>query len=711
MKKIISIFLLIASFLSFYIAYNNEKMEYSKQIEEIQLNLPNSYNIIIPTKVDNQDRKKSYENIVKILDKYNASLYYNRLSKDNETGIKYIYDKNTKYVSQISIKSGDTLTSETMNTNKFISTRKNIVQNQIGIIANFNKDVNIDIKTFKSMLDDGFSFSGSCYISFENSVNITSFINELESAINVKGITVLEKQDINITLENNYIWIIVVIYFIVMLLILYDLLNSYKKIGIKKLLGFSSRKIYYESVLTLIKINLLVGLISTVVMSVIFFNQLNIYIYKFLFKFSGYILIETALLILICSLAYLYINFINITTMLKNKKPLMAIIILNYFAKLVCLIALTFFIVQGVNNIEKIKGVFSKSFENWEVLDNFATISTSNITDLNNTDEYLNTQKELYKDFNEKGAIFARFSEYSPGIRAVRIAETKYYYEQDNVFVNPNYLKNYKIYDENNNPISISEEDKDFIILVPEQYKSDEKEFMKYFEFWKETTFYSTGKDQKTKIIWTKSNQNIFTASVDINPTEGNTIVDPLIHVLTENNATLNDYDTILAIEGGPFKIKADPGKQPENTIIEEFNKYSIGNYVGNISRVNEQVASEAKNVKDNLKSLIIFGSILLIIVSILIIQNAYNYFDKYSQNLAIKKLCGYKIIDKHLNYLIGIVICWNIVFCLSIIIYKASLIQIALIAIVGLGIEMIFSLIVLAFIEKRKIIKSLKGA
>lgn len=712
MKKFISILLLVASILSFYIMYNNENALYRENIENIENNLPNSYKIMIPVSVDSQEREKSYNEILKILDKYNGSIYYDRLSSDKTIRIKYIYDKDNLYISNIKIKNGIALSSDMMKTNKFMSTRKNNNENQVGRIASFNKNIDNDIKTLKSMLDDGFNFSGSCYVAFKKPIDIKNFTSDLEKNLNIKGVTTLDKLNFNITQENNYYKLIVlIIYFIVTLLILYDLLNSYKKIGIKKLIGYSTKDIYLESVLSFTIINLIVGLISTLGMSLLLFNQINTYIYKFLFKIAICILLETIVLIALCSIVYAYIHFIKINGMLKNKKPLTAIIVLNYLAKLVCLTVLIFFIVQAVNNVDKIKGVFNKSYKNWEVLDDFAVLPTSNITDINYlTDEYLKIQKNIYNDFNASGAILANFSEYSPGMRSVRLAEKKYYYETDNVIVNPNYLNQYSVYDEENNKISISESAKDFIILVPEKYKNDEKAILKNADFWKENSYYSVGKEQSTKIIWTKTNQKIFTATVDINPDDNNEITDPIIHVITESNASLSDYNCILAIEGNPFKIKADSYENVESFICEEFSKYNIEKYIDTITPVNEQVASAAKNVKDTLKTSILFSIMLLTIVIVIILQNSMNYFDKYKQKLAIEKLCGYRIVDKHINYLISIIISWNIVFCLSIVIYKISLGKVAIISLLGLCIEVIFSLIVLMIIEKQKIIKAIKG-
>ena len=715
MKKVISVLLLIASILSFYIVYEAEVTQYTKSIEEIEMNLPNSYKIMIPVNIDNKDKSKMYKSMISILDKYDGGIYYDRVSKDESTRIKYMYDKGNMYISNIELMDGEKLTSDTMETNKYLSTRKGEDELQIGRIATFNKNVNREIKTLRSMLEDKFNFSGPCYVAFKNNINIKDFIDEVETALDIKGVVVLDNVPKNIVQEDNYKMIIITIYFIVMILILYKLLSSYKKIGVKKLLGYSSKRIYVESILSLIKINLSVGIIATIPLCFIFFNQLNLYVYKFIFKFLICIGVETLVLIGICSIAYIYIFFIKISSMLKNKKPLTAIIVLNYIVKIVCSIVTIFFIIQATNNFEDIKSIFNKSYSNWEELNDFAVIPESSIpinimNNSNSYENYLSIQKEMYKEFNEKGAIFANFNEFSPAIRNIRLEETNYYYESDNVFVNPNYLSKYKIYDSADNEIVISDTDADQILLVPDKYKYDEKNILGQAESFKEQQFYSIGENQKTKIIWIKSNQKVFTASIDINPKENNEIIDPIIYVVTENNASIYDYDYLLGKLGNPFKIKADTNKDAETTIREVFSKYGIEDYIGTITPVNEQVANSIQSAKDNIKNSIISMSLLIGVLIIIIVQNVINYFDKYKQKLAIEKLTGYKTIDKHKNYLISVIVCWNVVFSLSVLIYKSQVVKIGIIGIIGFIIEVIFSLLVLSVVEKKKIISIVKG-
>lgn len=711
MKKFINILLIIASIFSFYIKYDREISNENIKMQEIESKLPYSYKIVIPTSVNDKNKEETYVKIVDILNKFNASIYYDRLSEDKNLKIKYIYDTNDKYLKQISMKSGRVLNEEDMNSNNFISTKKNSNANQIGVIATFNKNIDRDIKTLKSILNDGFNFSGSCQIVFDKSTNVDLFIKELEESLNIKGIYTIDNENIHIERNNNYKWLIMIIYLIVMLLILYDLLNSYKEIGIRKLLGYSSKKIYFERITNLIKVNLIISVSTLIIMGLIFFNQFNIYLVTFIFAFVGDVLLQSLILAFICSIACIYINFITINTLIKNRKPLNFILILNYIAKVCCLVVLIFFIIKCINNFTILNERFSKSFNNWEYLDNFASISSLKMTyeEFQNQD-FIDIQKKLYQEFNQRGAILANFNEYSLEIRKVNYKETNYYYERDNVFINPNYLKLYKIYDENNNPINISEEDSDFIMLVPEKYKNDKEKILRYADFWKKSEYYSISTEQKSRIIWIKSNQKIFTTNINIHPELGNEVIDPILHIITENNLSSKDYNFIMTSDGNPFKIKAENGMNPEMTIREIFKKYNIEKYVGDITLVNEQVASDAKNIKDNLKLLSIVSLILLAILLTIIVQNVYNYFDKFSSKLAIEKLCGYKIIHKHINFLLGTIITWNIVFVLSLYIYHKEIVKVSVIIIFGFIFESIFSLIILCYVEKKKVSKTIKG-
>ena len=54
----------------------------------------------------------------------------------------------------------------------------------------------------------------------------------------------------------------------------------------------------------------------------------------------------------------------------------------------------------------------------------------------------------------------------------MRLSETKWDYERDNVIVNPNYLNRYPVYDLNGEQVYISEDDESYIVLIQKNIRS-----------------------------------------------------------------------------------------------------------------------------------------------------------------------------------------------------------------------------------------------
>lgn len=132
-------------------------------------------------------------------------------------------------------------------------------------------------------------------------------------------------------------------------------------------------------------------------------------------------------------------------------------------------------------------------------------------------------QVPLYYNINKEGAIWADFSGYAPVLR--EIERIKPVYAKMYVTVNPNYLKKNILYDIHNNPISISETESDFILLVPDKLKGFESKIIDIAKHIKRGFGKGSITDkQEIKIIYTKSNQRLFSYRFDVNPTDGNMV-------------------------------------------------------------------------------------------------------------------------------------------------------------------------------------------
>lgn len=714
MKKIIAIFLTITSMFSFFILFNNEKIQQRNEMEKAEQNLKYRYNIIIPIKIDSKDTNETLKVLENILDKYNASIYYKRLSKEENEQKAYVYINDTEYLSNFELKSGRKLEKSDMNSTNFLSSREVEDSNEVGVLSTFCEENVFEIHTLKEMIEKGYSLSGECCISFGNSdsKNVNKFIEDLENELNIKGISIQDKSNGDINIKDNQWIIIAILYFITMMLVLYYLLKSYKKIGIEKLMGFSSLKIYLDRILTLAKMFVIISLITNIVMVLYKFRNINSYVKKFLIELACVNATEFIIFIIICSVPFIYIDKIQITNMLKNKKLTTEIMLFNFFVKVILICSLVMVVNQGINNFDRIRNVFTESFKQWEDVKDYVgipSIINTNMEELSDQN-YLKNQKELYKYFSEQGGILADFSEYSPGTREMRKSETNFDYERDNVTVNPNYLDKYPVYDVDGNRISISEDDSNYILLIPDKFKDNEKEILDLFNKWKEAGLCAKSAEQPNEIIWIKSNQKLFSMAIDINSGDGNNVTDPIIHVLTNNNANISNYDTILGITGLPFKIKVTDYENPGESIMPILKEYGYDKNVNKISSINEQVASESDTVMKTIQFLAMSIIVILICIVIVILQNIYNYFDKYSKKIAIKKLNGFKLRDKYKGYFYLIILSWAMVFIIHLVLKRVPLNINCYLVLSGVVVEILISLLVLVFIDKKKVSKVIKG-
>ena len=94
---------------SFFIYYGDERREQQSYMEKAEENLKYSMKIIIPSKIDSKPDAESLSKMKKVLDKYNGSIYYKRLTKEAEVQSVYIYVNDNEYLSKFKIENGRTI--------------------------------------------------------------------------------------------------------------------------------------------------------------------------------------------------------------------------------------------------------------------------------------------------------------------------------------------------------------------------------------------------------------------------------------------------------------------------------------------------------------------------------------------------------------------------------------------------------------------------
>lgn len=248
MKKFISILLLTISMFSFFILYNDHKQSQIYNMKNVEHNLKNSYEVIIPSKITKLPTSRQEKVLLDASDGEDINFYFTRIITKNgkEKIIKYIYTTNNDYMDKIQLEWGKKLDKTFMSSNYFLSTEDTGNKNQIGKIASFD-GISMEIRTLHNLLDDGLFLDGPCTVTVPSGKNFNNFISVLKDILDVKFINSSKSQNIGQVTKNNYLQMSM-LFFIVMLLILYDILKSYKKIAIEKLLGYSNVDIWKKRI-------------------------------------------------------------------------------------------------------------------------------------------------------------------------------------------------------------------------------------------------------------------------------------------------------------------------------------------------------------------------------------------------------------------------------------------------------------------------------
>ncbi|MBU5591638.1 DUF1430 domain-containing protein [Clostridium sp. MSJ-4] len=713
---IIFIFITTMSFNSLF--YEEKYNQYNKMI-----NLGDRSNTTkVVISIGEKKPTEVYEILKFYLKKYNGNLYCSYVLDDGNDSkyIDYIMFANSDIFKNIKLNNGRFMNDFESESNKYLSTKKTNDENQIGQICDFTGKNYFEIRTLKSKLDSNI-FSRNFYITMPNKSDFEKFVKDL----NLEGIHLINSGNDTLNDPDNsaYKIISVVCYFVMVLLIVYNILNSYKSIAIEKMLGFNKKNILAKRIFPIIKIEILSILITTLILILINFKVYNLYFFNFLNKLLQIYAVMIIASIILISLPFMFINFIKISNMLKNKKPIKFIIYFNTFIKIIFTVI---FIVLSINCYSKyqiIKSSFSYSYENWEKTREYYIVpemqTTTNIGDPYNL-EYRQKEKELYYTFNKSGSILADFRSFMPGYyEKEKSSANNETYKIDTITINPNYLKENKVLDENNNRVNILENDKEYILLVPEKYHSKEKEIIEYNEFIKEG--YNSKEEeiknkpksivakQNIKIIWIKDNQKFFSYLIDVNPVDGNMVSDPIARVLTESNGDLSDYSVLFGFKSNPFKIKVGDSSNSIETILDNIKKYFDFNiYRFPVFSLYSSVQEQIRNTKQNIQFMILIMLILFIGIMTIILQNVINYFEQNKVRLAIQKFHGYKKISKYKSYFIGIFLNWILVSVISILIIKS--VKIFPFIVILIIIEYIISFLFLNFVETRKVIKVTKG-
>ena len=714
MRKFIAVLLLIISMFSFFILYNGQKELQIYNMKNVEHHLQNSYEINIPNKINSLPKGTQYKELIAASNRNDASMYFTRIEKLNgqEKIIKYFFSTNDEYMNQFQLVWGKKLDKTLIDTDYFLSTDNTGDKNQIGRIASFS-GIHMEIHTVQGMLDSGLFLDGPCTVTLPDKDNIKSLSSQFLNWLDIKQIDVTPSYDIGEVKPNSYIQISV-LFFVIMLLVLYDILKSYKNIAVEKLLGFSTFQIWKKRIFNITLMQIITMIISMIIMSLVLFKEFNLIYFYFLKDLVILYGVLIIILFFIASLPFFYVDNIEISAAIKNKQPIKEIILFNTIIKILLCLGLIFLINGQITNYNSTKKVYDRSYKTWENTSNYRVM---NLTKDSSQDFYSDKKSLIYEYFNERGGIFAGFQNYEKssldGNKHLPITSF-------NALINPNYLKVNPMYDLDGKSILISERNKNWVLLVPAKYKKNESEIRSFYQKWIDSyRLFRSSKikgeiKSKIEIIWTKDNQKAFSYDTGVYPENGYYVIDPILFVGTEDGAYPGWNTQIFNVTGNPFKVKIPANENDKEFIEAGLNKSGYLSYGLQINHANEEVTSKISEYKTMFIWLITSIFLVIFIISVVLIQNVYNFFEQFKIRIAIRKLHGYTKVSKYKEYVILLAISWIIIIIASFIISFFRIFAVTQVILtvsaIGFIIETIISLILLNFIEKKKIIKIIKG-
>ena len=750
MKKIAAIFLMVAFLYSFYIAYHQTAQEELIKIETIEESIAKEFEI--PNDILLADADKIYPILFEAAIENKINLFRTNTvfdENDQTEKRKYVLLTNeTKFFDVFRIKEERFLTAkETQQDNYFLSTTNTNEENQVGIIKDFGNRNHITIKPLKEAYDY-LPFHGRYFAETPDDQSFDLFLKALVNKLNI----LYEKYEASYSPEHFAVsnkgggmiegssWLRILeysqymIFIITLVLLIYYIFNESKKIGIMKLYGISNIRLWFLVIGRLITvIFILMAAISLVISLLVRNTNPTFVLSTTAIQFKTYLIIMAISLI-----SYLFIKKIKISQSIKNKKETNGIFGLNSLLKVglsLILVFIGFSIWSQYTELDNKK----KKFNNWESIKDYGIIYPVHVGkgmgDLMYTFD-LRLRGELYPILNKMNSILINSHEYEEEA----LIRNKNWNGIRSIKVNNNYLQEYPVYDVKKNPIHITEDTKDWILLVPEKYRDKEKDIRNYFEESRkrraknDQDYYKREvqphmKNQKVEIVWLENNQRIFSFNPEVFPKEDNVILDPIIEVVTEHNSLLTDRDTILG--GGPrdpLKIRLinrDTSKTYKK-LEPELKRLELDDNLKHLITIDQYILKDISDLQKEMNWLLLVSIGLLSGLVILVAQNLIIFFNKNQQKIIVRRLFGISFFRTYKEYMLLFSAIWIFLLFICFIASKVPnmemfsfilgtniknvSIKMFIVALFIFFFELIASIIALIIIEQRNKLKVIKG-
>lgn len=572
----------------------------------------------------------------------------------NNLGVKGL---ESYYLEDVSGENLGKLYDSLINHNGIIEITKEPVTNNEKMLYEIYDTDNVNINKKVSITDDKqfkyYTLTRNDFIDSTGKFKTNLKYNEIKSISNSLSLSIkqLDNESISYSqvISNNLLNIVILLLLTQFVLFIYTLLRV-KVNAVKKLMGFSSTRIIFESYTEFAKF-LSLSAIITIVVHIIYFSIKDTLNSNYIIGLVLVILIISAVNLLLLLVTVVSVKFLDISSVIKNKLFSNTLNMFVLIAK-VCFVVIISLSISMFSNQYNQYSKSLKSIDKYKSLANYYTSNGYNSDEydkvFNNTksiEKVSSSMKQLYVNYADKLLltyvnVMDNISNNYYQVTGVSFNELLASYSDNYSVLNKHYLKNYTmLYDEFGNKI-----DYDLLpkgtVLVPKQYKGNNEvnDFCKetYNDMINYDCFYTnkkiSNKQLNVNIIYIDDNQQLNTLSKY--QLQGKKIKNSIIFL---DSGEFAGTWYLEAISNSNISLSLQD-RDKFSSILTKYNLQKLLNAGTLMTPISEDIRYYEFTTYQSLVFVILFSVTLLFIVYLS------NYLEIMTnrKKLAIKRLMGF---------------------------------------------------------------------
>lgn len=572
----------------------------------------------------------------------------------NNLGVKGL---ESYYLEDVSGENLGKLYDSLINHNGIIEITKEPVTNNEKMLYEIYDTDNVNINKKVSITDDKqfkyYTLTRNDFIDSTGKFKTNLKYNEIKSISNSLSLSIkqLDNESISYSqvISNNLLNIVILLLLTQFVLFIYTLLRV-KVNAVKKLMGFSSTRIIFESYTEFAKF-LSLSAIITIVVHIIYFSIKDTLNSNYIIGLVLVILIVSAVNLLLLLVTVVSVKFLDISSVIKNKLFSNTLNMFVLIAK-VCFVVIISLSISMFSNQYNQYSKSLKSIDKYKSLANYYTSNGYNSDEydkvFNNTksiEKVSSSMKQLYVNYADKLLltyvnVMDNISNNYYQVTGVSFNELLASYSDNYSVLNKHYLKNYTmLYDEFGNKI-----DYDLLpkgtVLVPKQYKGNNEvnDFCKetYNDMINYDCFYTnkkiSNKQLNVNIIYIDDNQQLNTLSKY--QLQGKKIKNSIIFL---DSGEFAGTWYLEAISNSNISLSLQD-RDKFSSILTKYNLQKLLNAGTLMTPISEDIRYYEFTTYQSLVFVILFSVTLLFIVYLS------NYLEIMTnrKKLAIKRLMGF---------------------------------------------------------------------